>query len=61
MILPTERKSIMNSVVWIGKLCGTMLFEPILERIGYKKTIYVVCAIQIVAIISMSARSVEPV
>jgi MFS family permease len=42
----------MNSVVWIGKIVGCASFEPLLERLGYKKIIYVVCALQIVAIVS---------
>lgn len=66
--LPTERRSIMNSgefivhleaksssslaVVWIGKILGCAVFEPLLERLGYKKIIYVVCLIQIIGIVS---------
>lgn len=42
----------MNSVVWPGKLTGTIIFEPILERLGYKKTAILVAVIQIVALIS---------
>ena len=38
-------------VVWIGKLAGTMIFEPVLERTGYKIMMYIICAIQAVAII----------
>jgi hypothetical protein len=69
MVLPTERKSLMNSgellmvrpsrflligatVVWLGKIAGCFLFEPLSERVGFKKTIYVVSSIQILAIIS---------
>ena len=45
------------AVVWLGKLAGCAAFEPILERLGYKKTVYLVCMIQIVAIISESPQS----
>ena len=50
--LGSRRKSIMNSIVWPGKLTGTIIFEPILERLGYKKTALLVACIQIVALIS---------
>lgn len=49
--LGTERKAIMNSVVWPGKLTGTLIFEPLLERLGYKRMAYLVACIQIVALI----------
>ena len=42
----------MNSVVWPGKLAGTILFEPIVERLGFKKTIMLTASIQLVALIS---------
>ncbi|WVW80523.1 hypothetical protein I302_102508 [Kwoniella bestiolae CBS 10118] len=48
---PTTRTSIMNSVVFVGKLVGTMLFEPIAETIGYKYTMYICSVIQCVALI----------
>ena len=38
-------------VVFGGKLVGTMLFEPIAERLGYKYTMYICAAIQIVGLI----------
>ncbi|WVQ85136.1 hypothetical protein IAT38_007301 [Cryptococcus sp. DSM 104549] len=49
--ISTQRKSIMNSVVWIGKGLGTIAFEPVLEKLGYKWTMYIVCAIQTIGII----------
>lgn len=42
----------MNSVVWIGKILGCAVFEPLLERVGYKKVIYIVCFLQVIAVIS---------
>lgn len=30
----------------MGKLAGTIVVEPMVHRIGYKKTMYVMCAIQ---------------
>jgi MFS transporter, SP family, sugar:H+ symporter len=55
--LSTDRKSIMNSIVWIGKIAGVMLFEPILERVGYRITMYICAVIQIIAIIGISNLS----
>ncbi|GFZ52326.1 hypothetical protein JCM24511_10099 [Saitozyma sp. JCM 24511] len=43
---PTRTKSIMNSVVWPGKLLGTIVFEPMVEKIGYKRSMYIVAVIQ---------------
>ncbi|WWC60685.1 uncharacterized protein I303_103261 [Kwoniella dejecticola CBS 10117] len=55
---PTSRTSIMNSVVFAGKLVGTMLFEPIAERLGYKYTMYITALIQFVAlIIELTAKN----
>ncbi|WVQ68314.1 uncharacterized protein L199_006521 [Kwoniella botswanensis] len=48
---PTSRTSIMNSVVFAGKLVGTMAFEPIAERMGYKKTMYISAIIQFIGLI----------
>lgn len=39
-------------VPWVGKLTGTMIFEPILERVGYRNIMYIVGVIQIIALIS---------
>lgn len=50
--LGTQRQSIMNSVVWPGKLTGTLIFDPVLERLGYKRTAFLVACIQTVALIS---------
>ncbi|KAJ9498535.1 hypothetical protein H2202_005720 [Exophiala xenobiotica] len=48
----------MNSVNWTGKLVGCAIFEPLVERLGYKKTIYILACIQIVAVtISLSSSS----
>jgi len=43
----------MNSVVWPGKLTGTLIFDPILQRLGFKKTAMLVACIQIIALISI--------
>ena len=45
------RTRLTRAVVWIGKLAGTMIFEPILERTGYILMIYIICIIQTIAII----------
>jgi len=38
-------------VPWVGKLTGTMIFESILERVGYRNIMYIVGVIQIIALI----------
>lgn len=50
--LSPSRTSMMNSLPWIGKFLGCLNAEPIIDRLGYKKTVYIVAAIQIVAVIS---------
>ncbi|OJJ00793.1 hypothetical protein ASPVEDRAFT_149709 [Aspergillus versicolor CBS 583.65] len=56
--LPTQRKSLMNSIPWIGKFVGCFLVEPLIERVGYRKSIIVTSVVQIVAlIIEMTAKS----
>ena len=45
-------------VVWPGKLLGTIAFEPLAERLGYKKTIYFTCFAQIVGVLSNSSLTV---
>lgn len=76
-VLPTARKSLMNSsmfgaplilprgrgltlmlVVWPGKLAGTLAFEPVVERCGFKRTMYICCVVQAIAIISESVFAV---
>ncbi|OAA63769.1 General substrate transporter [Niveomyces insectorum RCEF 264] len=49
--LPATRKSLLNSLPWIGKIAGCMWSEPFIERAGYKKTMYAVSAIQIIGLI----------
>ena len=39
------------AVVWPGKLAGVAAFEPIAKRYGYKICVYIVAAVQIVALI----------
>ncbi|RXK38375.1 hypothetical protein M231_04284 [Tremella mesenterica] len=50
-ILQTRRQSIMNGVVWPGKITGVLLFDPILNRLGYKRTAILVACIQSLALI----------
>ena len=38
-------------VNWTGKLVGCAVFEPLRKRVGFKKTIYVLSVIQIVAVV----------
>jgi MFS family permease len=53
----TVDKSTMNSVVWPGKIFGTFMFEPLAERLGYKRTMYIVAFVQFIAlIVQMTAK-----
>ncbi|KAL1866974.1 hypothetical protein VTK73DRAFT_4443 [Phialemonium thermophilum] len=55
--LPATRKALMNSLPWIGKIFGCGSADDFIDRLGYKKTMYAVAAIQIVAlIIEMTAH-----
>lgn len=54
-VLPAARKSMMNSLPWIGKIIGCFGAEHIIQKLGYRKTMYIAAAIQIVAIISKCA------
>jgi hypothetical protein len=40
------------TVNWTGKLVGCAIFEPLVEGLGYKRTIYTLACIQIVAVTS---------
>lgn len=51
MCLPVTDTDLGNSVNWTGKLVGCAIFEPLAERLGFKKTFYILAAIQIVAVI----------
>lgn len=47
----------MNSVVWPGKIFGTFMFAPLAERLGYKKTMYIVAVVQCLGlIVQMTAK-----
>jgi MFS family permease len=52
--LSTSRRSIMNSVVFIGKGLGCLVFEPIVSWIGYKKLMFIIMALQIVGVVGES-------
>ncbi|ORY25074.1 general substrate transporter [Naematelia encephala] len=57
LVLTTYQKAICNSVVFIGRLVGTTTFEPVVERIGFKKLILIIACLQIIAIIvELTAR-----
>ena len=44
----------MNSLPWIGKILGCLGAERAIEGLGYKKTMYLAAAVQIIAVISKS-------
>ncbi|OCF39373.1 hypothetical protein I317_06858 [Kwoniella heveanensis CBS 569] len=50
MVLDTEKKAIMNSVVYLGRMVGVFIFEPMTERLGYKKMFIFLCLIQLVGV-----------
>lgn len=41
----------MNPVNWTGKIIGCAIYEPLIQRLGFKKTMYILCVIQIVAVV----------
>jgi len=50
----------MNSLPWIGKLTGCLGSDALIERAGYKKTMYIAGIVQLVAlIIEMTSRHWE--
>ena len=48
-------------MVFLGKLVGAILFEPVIERVGCKKTLYIGASIQILGIIRTSFLSILPI
>lgn len=50
-VLPTDRKAIMNSVPWIGKILGCIVIEPLIDRFGYRASMIITAGVQIVALI----------
>ncbi|WVQ65533.1 hypothetical protein V865_003192 [Kwoniella europaea PYCC6329] len=51
MILSTNRKSIMNSVVYLGRMVGVFIFEPATERYGFKMMFVCLCVVQLIAVV----------
>ncbi|WVW84355.1 hypothetical protein I302_106389 [Kwoniella bestiolae CBS 10118] len=49
--LTTYRQAIVNSITYLGRLVGTVTFEPIVERFGYKKLFWAIAFIQFVVVI----------
>lgn len=41
-VFPTQTRSIMNAMVWPSKLAGCIVYEPLVARLGYKITMYIV-------------------
>lgn len=58
-ILETSHKSMMNSLPWIGKLTGCLSAEPVIERLGYKKAMYISAAIQLIAVTSKRMSAIK--
>ncbi|KAL7421068.1 hypothetical protein Q5752_003952 [Cryptotrichosporon argae] len=49
--LTTLQKAIANSVVYVGRIAGTLTFEPIAERFGYKMLCAAIAVVQAVSVI----------
>jgi SP family sugar:H+ symporter-like MFS transporter len=39
-------------VQWIGKILGTMIVEPLIDRVGFKRSMMVVVLLQIIGCLS---------
>ncbi|WRT70962.1 uncharacterized protein IL334_007961 [Kwoniella shivajii] len=48
--LTTLQKAVANSVVYIGRMAGTLSFEPIAERFGYKVLLAAIACIQVISV-----------
>jgi SP family sugar:H+ symporter-like MFS transporter len=55
--LSAIQQSLLNSLPWIGKLLGVFIAEPINDRWGYKISMVVACAIQVLGVIVESTFS----
>ncbi|WVQ82101.1 hypothetical protein IAT38_004229 [Cryptococcus sp. DSM 104549] len=50
-VLPTLRKSIMNSIVYVGRLVGVLIFEPFAEKFGFKPLLVFLSVLQTIAVV----------
>ena len=44
-------------VIYIGRLVGCTTFEPVAERLGYRKILFIAAWLQIIAVIGMLSLS----
>ncbi|KAG9250966.1 general substrate transporter [Emericellopsis atlantica] len=49
--MPQLRRSLMNSLPWIGKILGCFSSDILIERLGFKNTMLVAAGVQIVGVI----------
>ncbi|WVW79104.1 hypothetical protein I302_101069 [Kwoniella bestiolae CBS 10118] len=49
--LTVLQKAIANSVVYVGRIAGTLTFEPIAEKYGYKTLLAAIAGVQIVSVV----------
>ena len=58
--LPTDRQSIMTSVVWTGKLVGSLGAEPLVQRWGFKWMTVGMVVSQVVGVVRESLCKPPP-
>jgi len=49
--LETNRKSLMNSIVYVGRIGGVLVFEPFTDKFGYRAAFLLICIAQVIAVI----------
>lgn len=49
--MPAIRRSLMNSLPWIGKILGCGFSDTFIEHLGYKKTMYAAAVVQIIGVV----------
>lgn len=55
--LPNRTASLMNSLPLLGKLLGTVIVGPIIEKIGHRQAMRITCFVQVIGAISEWSRS----
>jgi hypothetical protein len=45
-----SREPNLTAVVWVGKGLGTIVFEPAVRYLGYKRLMFAICIVQFVGV-----------